>query len=147
MSCLPSYIHPNVFTRLTEPIGASVWILMQSVGEIATLFPVHGGFVEVYEISANANLSRLSILLTSFIQHCDRFVDPAFSFAVSWLYYFMWSVFLASGECHQQARNDLHTNRVQKIGITPRSSFDSGFPIPLSPFGPGTSCSSSSSRF
>lgn len=31
---------------------------MQSVGEIATLFPVHGGFVEVYEISANVNLSR-----------------------------------------------------------------------------------------
>lgn len=27
--------------------GASVWILMQSVGEVATLFPVHGGFVEV----------------------------------------------------------------------------------------------------
>lgn len=24
-----------------------MWILMQSVGEIATLFPVHGGFVEV----------------------------------------------------------------------------------------------------
>ncbi|CAI7636515.1 unnamed protein product [Penicillium glandicola] len=55
-------------------VGISVWILMQSVGEVATLFPVHGGFVE----------------------HCDRFVDPALSFAVSWLYYFMWSVFLAS---------------------------------------------------
>ncbi|KAJ5896954.1 uncharacterized protein N7473_006353 [Penicillium subrubescens] len=55
-------------------VGASMWILMQSVGEVATLFPVHGGFVE----------------------HCDRFVDPALSFAVSWLYYFMWSVFLAS---------------------------------------------------
>ncbi|KAJ5351250.1 hypothetical protein N7452_000224 [Penicillium brevicompactum] len=55
-------------------VGVSMWILMQSVGEVATLFPVHGGFVE----------------------HCDRFVDPAFSFAVSWLYYFMWSVFLAS---------------------------------------------------
>lgn len=27
--------------------GISMWILMQSVGEIATLFPVHGGFVEV----------------------------------------------------------------------------------------------------
>ncbi|KAJ5520828.1 hypothetical protein N7463_001281 [Penicillium fimorum] len=55
-------------------VGVSVWVLMQSVGEVATLFPVHGGFVE----------------------HCDRFVDPALSFAVSWLYYFMWSVFLAS---------------------------------------------------
>ncbi|KAJ5603285.1 hypothetical protein N7537_006241 [Penicillium hordei] len=56
-------------------VGASVWILMQSVGEIATLFPVHGGFVE----------------------HCDRFVDPAFSFAVSWLYYFMWSILTTLG--------------------------------------------------
>ncbi|KAJ5935420.1 hypothetical protein N7466_004967 [Penicillium verhagenii] len=55
-------------------VGLSVWILMQSVGEVATLFPLHGGFVE----------------------HCDRFVDPAMSFAVSWLYYFMWSVFLAA---------------------------------------------------
>ncbi|KAL4781530.1 AAT family amino acid transporter, variant [Aspergillus varians] len=54
--------------------GISMWLLMQSVGEIATLFPVHGGFVE----------------------HCGRFVDPALSFAMSWLYYFMWSVFLAS---------------------------------------------------
>lgn len=27
--------------------GISMWILMQSVGEVATLFPVHGGFVEV----------------------------------------------------------------------------------------------------
>ncbi|OKL61412.1 hypothetical protein UA08_03686 [Talaromyces atroroseus] len=53
--------------------GLSMWILMQSVGEVATLFPVHGGFVE----------------------HCGRFVDPALSFAMSWMYYFMWSVFLA----------------------------------------------------
>lgn len=27
--------------------GISMWVLMQSVGEVATLFPVHGGFVEV----------------------------------------------------------------------------------------------------
>lgn len=30
-------------------------------------------------------------------KHAGRFVDPALSFAMSWLYYFMWSVFLASG--------------------------------------------------
>jgi amino acid transporter len=34
-------------SRIDQRIGASVWILMQSVGEVATLFPVHGGFVEV----------------------------------------------------------------------------------------------------
>ncbi|KAL2429102.1 putative amino-acid permease [Exophiala dermatitidis] len=55
-------------------VGISVWILMQSVGEMTTLFPIHGGFVE----------------------HAGRFVDPALSFAMSWLYYIMWSVFLAS---------------------------------------------------
>lgn len=36
---------------------------MQSVGEVATLFPVHGGFVEV----SNSNLNLLEILLTCFI--------------------------------------------------------------------------------
>lgn len=56
-------------------VGISMWFLMQSVGEMTTLFPVHGGFVE----------------------HAGRFVDPALSFAMSWLYYLMWSVFLASG--------------------------------------------------
>lgn len=48
---------------------------MQSLGEVTTLFPIHGGFIE----------------------HMGRFVDPALSFAVAWLYYFMWSVFLAAG--------------------------------------------------
>lgn len=37
----------NVQTRADWNTGASMWILMQSVGEVATLFPVHGGFVEV----------------------------------------------------------------------------------------------------
>ncbi|KAF2638801.1 AAT family amino acid transporter, variant [Massarina eburnea CBS 473.64] len=55
-------------------VGISMWFLMQSVGEMATLFPVHGGFVE----------------------HAGRFVDPALSFSMSWLYYLMWSAFLAS---------------------------------------------------
>lgn len=49
---------------------------MQSVGEVTTMFPVHGGFIE----------------------HTNRFVDPALSFALSWLYYIMWSIYLPSGE-------------------------------------------------
>ena len=40
-----------------------MWILMQSVGEVATLFPVHGGFVEV----RNPNLNPFNILLICFI--------------------------------------------------------------------------------
>ncbi|KAF4628030.1 hypothetical protein G7Y89_g10120 [Cudoniella acicularis] len=55
-------------------IGIAVWILMQSVGEVTTMFPVHGGFIE----------------------HTNRFVDPALSFALSWLYYIMWSIYLPS---------------------------------------------------
>lgn len=47
---------------------------MQSIGEVTTMFPIAGGFIE----------------------HATRFVDPAFGFAVAWLYYFMWSVFLGS---------------------------------------------------
>jgi amino acid permease len=57
-------------------VGVAVWSLMQSLGEVTTLFPIHGGFIE----------------------HMGRFVDPALSFAVAWLYYLMWSVFLASGQ-------------------------------------------------
>ncbi len=49
---------------------------MQSVGEVTTMFPVHGGFIE----------------------HTNRFVDPALSFALSWLYYIMWSIYLPSGK-------------------------------------------------
>lgn len=55
-------------------VGFIVWALMQSVGEVTTMFPIAGGFIE----------------------HAGRFVDPAFSFAMAWMYYFMWSVFLGS---------------------------------------------------
>lgn len=51
-----------------------VWALMQSVGEVTTMFPIAGGFFE----------------------HATRFVYLAFSFSMAWLYYFMWSVFLAA---------------------------------------------------
>ncbi|CZR59981.1 related to amino acid transporters [Phialocephala subalpina] len=55
-------------------IGFMVWALMQSIGEVTTAFPIAGGFIE----------------------HANRFVDPAFSFSMAWMYYFMWSVFLGS---------------------------------------------------
>ncbi|KAK7179456.1 amino acid permease [Paraphaeosphaeria sporulosa] len=69
-------------------VGISMWFLMQSVGEMTTLFPIHGGFVE----------------------HAGRFVDPALSFSMSWLYYLMWSVFLASG---------MYDPRRSVFGLTP----------------------------
>ncbi|KUI71115.1 hypothetical protein VM1G_07281 [Cytospora mali] len=55
-------------------VGFMVWALMQSIGEVTTMFPIAGGFIE----------------------HATRFVDPAFSFSMAWMYYFMWSVFLPS---------------------------------------------------
>ncbi|ANB12252.1 Agp3p [Sugiyamaella lignohabitans] len=55
-------------------LGIFVWILMQCVGEITCLFPVAGGFIEL----------------------AATHVDPALSFSMSWLYYIMWSVFLAA---------------------------------------------------
>ncbi|KAN0090016.1 putative arginine permease [Hyaloscypha variabilis] len=55
-------------------VGFIVWALMQSIGEVTTMFPIAGGFIE----------------------HAGRFVDPAFSFSMAWMYYFMWSVFLGS---------------------------------------------------
>ncbi|KAF2100057.1 AAT family amino acid transporter, variant [Rhizodiscina lignyota] len=55
-------------------VGFIIWALMQSIGEVTTMFPIAGGFIE----------------------HATRFVDPAFSFSMAWLYYLMWSVFLGS---------------------------------------------------
>ena len=69
--------------QLSGPLGALigfsitgfvVWAMMQSVGEVTTMFPIPGGFIE----------------------HAGRFVDPALSFAMSWLYYLMWSAFSGS---------------------------------------------------
>ncbi|KAG0651834.1 general amino acid permease [Hyphodiscus hymeniophilus] len=59
---------------MLSDLGFMVWALMQSIGEVTTMFPIAGGFIE----------------------HASRFVDPAFSFAMAWMYYFMWSVFLGS---------------------------------------------------
>lgn len=41
-----------------------MWILMQSVGEVATLFPVHGGFVEVRYYIQLLSETRLSNTLS-----------------------------------------------------------------------------------
>ncbi|RMZ85041.1 hypothetical protein DV738_g5, partial [Chaetothyriales sp. CBS 135597] len=59
---------------LSGPLGWVVWALMQSIGEVTTMFPIAGGFIE----------------------HANRFVDPALGFAIAWTYYFMWSMFLGS---------------------------------------------------
>lgn len=54
-------------------IGVMVYFLMTSLGEMATYMPVAGSF-ETY---------------------CSKFVDPAFGFAVGWLYWLNWALTLS----------------------------------------------------
>ncbi|KAI9739680.1 MAG: General amino acid permease [Cirrosporium novae-zelandiae] len=53
-------------------VGFDIFITMQSLGEIATLFPTSGSFMEMG----------------------GRFVDPAMSFAFTWNYWYMWATFI-----------------------------------------------------
>ena len=54
-------------------IGLMVYFLMTSLGEMATYMPVSG----------------------SFSTFADRFVDPAFGFAMGWNYWFNWAITVA----------------------------------------------------
>jgi len=54
-------------------IGVMVYFLMTSLGEMATYMPVSG----------------------SFSTYADRFVDPAFGFAMGWNYWFNWAITVA----------------------------------------------------
>lgn len=55
-------------------IGVDVFFVTQSLGEMATLFPLTGAFNEF----------------------AGRFVDPALSFALGWNYWYMWGTILAN---------------------------------------------------
>ncbi|KAI0475153.1 amino acid permease/ SLC12A domain-containing protein [Xylariaceae sp. FL0804] len=55
-------------------IGADVFFVMQSLGEMATLFPVPGAFVEL----------------------AGRFVDPACAFSLGWNYWYLWVTNIAN---------------------------------------------------
>ena len=55
-------------------MGLAVYCMMQSLGEMATQLPIPGSF-EAY---------------------AERFIDPSFSFAVGWNYWFSWSITLAA---------------------------------------------------
>lgn len=48
-------------------IGIDVFFVMQSLGELSTLYPTSGAFTEL----------------------AGRFIDPAFSFALGWNYWYM----------------------------------------------------------
>lgn len=55
-------------------IGIMVWLVMQSLGEMAAFLPVAGSFQE----------------------YGTRFVSPSFGFALGWNYWFNWAITLAA---------------------------------------------------
>ena len=55
-------------------VGLDVFLVTQSLGEMATLYPTTGAFNEF----------------------AGRFVDPALSFALGWNYWYMWGTILAN---------------------------------------------------
>ncbi|CAI7631714.1 unnamed protein product [Penicillium manginii] len=55
-------------------VGLSVFFVMQSLGEMATLIPVTGSFVE----------------------YAERFIDDCLAFALGWAYWWLWVTVLAN---------------------------------------------------
>ncbi|KAI1075537.1 amino acid permease/ SLC12A domain-containing protein [Whalleya microplaca] len=55
-------------------IGVDVFFVMQSLGEMSTLFPIQGAFIEL----------------------AGRFVDPAFAFSLGWNYWYLWITNIAN---------------------------------------------------
>ncbi|KAJ5633347.1 hypothetical protein N7490_009686 [Penicillium lividum] len=55
-------------------VGIIVFFVMQSLGEMATLIPVTG----------------------SFIEYAERFIDDALAFALGWAYWYLWVTVLAN---------------------------------------------------
>lgn len=49
-------------------MGIDVFFVMQSLGEICTMYPTPGAFTEM----------------------AGRFLDPAIAFALGWNYWFLW---------------------------------------------------------
>ncbi|KAG6360878.1 hypothetical protein INS49_011945 [Diaporthe citri] len=49
-------------------IGVDVYFVMQSLGEMSTLFPIQGAFIEL----------------------AGRFVDPSLAFSLGWNYFYLW---------------------------------------------------------
>ncbi|KAI1173507.1 amino acid permease/ SLC12A domain-containing protein [Nemania sp. FL0916] len=55
-------------------IGVDVFFVMQSLGEMSTLFPVQGAFIEL----------------------AGRFIDPAIGFSLGWNYWYQWVTNIAN---------------------------------------------------
>jgi amino acid transporter len=55
-------------------VGIDVFFVMQSLGEMSTLFPIQGAFVEL----------------------AGRFIDPALAFSLGWNYWYLWVTNIAN---------------------------------------------------
>ncbi|KAI5921240.1 amino acid permease [Camillea tinctor] len=55
-------------------IGVDVFFVMQSLGEMSTLFPIQGAFIEL----------------------AGRFIDPALAFSLGWNYWYLWVTNIAN---------------------------------------------------
>lgn len=75
-------------------MGVDVYFVMQSLGEMSTLFPTPGAFVEM----------------------SGRFVDPALAFALGWNYWYLWITNLAGEYNSFSIVMGLWTDRVPSYG-------------------------------
>ncbi|KAI0601099.1 amino acid permease [Biscogniauxia sp. FL1348] len=55
-------------------VGVDVFFVMQSLGEMSTLFPIQGAFIEL----------------------AGRFIDPALAFSLGWNYWYLWVTNIAN---------------------------------------------------
>ncbi|PMD48146.1 amino acid permease [Hyaloscypha variabilis F] len=76
-------------------IGIDVYFVMQSLGEMSTLFPSPGAFVEM----------------------AGRFVDPALAFALGWNYWYLWVTNLAGEYNNLSLAMSFWTNKIPTYGV------------------------------
>ncbi|KAH6647668.1 amino acid permease [Truncatella angustata] len=75
-------------------IGIDVFFVMQSLGEMSTLFPIQGAFVEL----------------------AGRFVDPALAFSLGWNYWYLWVTNIANDYNNISLVFQSWTDRVPSYG-------------------------------
>ncbi|KAI1631486.1 amino acid permease [Biscogniauxia mediterranea] len=75
-------------------IGVDVFFVMQSLGEMSTLFPIQGAFIEL----------------------AGRFIDPALAFSLGWNYWYLWVTNIANDYNNISLIMGLWTNAVPSYG-------------------------------
>ncbi|KAI1498120.1 amino acid permease [Biscogniauxia marginata] len=75
-------------------IGVDVFFVMQSLGEMSTLFPIQGAFIEL----------------------AGRFIDPALAFSLGWNYWYLWVTNIANDYNNISLIMGLWTDAVPSYG-------------------------------